>query len=153
MTRRITYGNDLRFLSTFDERVRAMGDRLGPILVRLPDTRPRDDGLLQLMLGSVDPDLRYAFDLRHESWHAPDVAETLAAAGAVRVNDLDADARFRYLRLREPPYDDAALRRIAERIHAELAAGKPVFAYFKHEDEPTAPRYAARLLELLETQI
>ena len=149
MTRRITYGNDLRFLSTFDERVRAMGDRLGPILVRLPDTRPRDDGLLQLMLGSVDPELRYAFDLRDPSWHAREVADTLAAAGAVRVNDLDADAPFRYLRLREPPYDDAALRGIAERIGAELAAGKPVFVYFKHEDEPTAPRYAARLLTLL----
>jgi uncharacterized protein YecE (DUF72 family) len=66
------------------------------------------------------------------------------------MNDLDADAPFRYLRLREPPYDDAALRVIADRVHTELAAGRPVFAYFKHEDEPTAPRYAARLRELLE---
>jgi uncharacterized protein YecE (DUF72 family) len=150
MTRRITYGNDLRFLSTFNERVRALGERLGPILVRLRDTRPRDDGLLQLMLGSVDPDLRYAFDLRDPSWHAREVADTLAAHGAVRVNDLEAAAPFRYLRLREPPYDDAALERLAASIRAELAAGIPVYAYFKHEDEPTAPHYAARLLDLLE---
>jgi hypothetical protein len=26
---------------------------------------------------------------------------------------------------------------------------EPVYAYFRHEDEPTAPRYAERLLELL----
>ncbi len=150
MTRRITYGNDLRFLSTFNERVRALGEHLGPILVRLRDTRPRDDGLLQLMLGSVDPDLRYAFDLRDPSWHAREVADTLAAHGAVRVNDLEADAPFRYLRLQEPPYDDAALQRLAGSIRAELVADIPVYAYFKHEDEPTAPRYAQRLLDLLE---
>jgi uncharacterized protein YecE (DUF72 family) len=150
MTRWITHGNDLRFLSTFNERVRALGNRLGPILVRLPDTRPRDDGLLQLMLGSIDPELRYAFDLRDPSWHAPEVADTLAAQGAVRVNDLDVAAPLRYLRLRDPPYDDAALRELADRLRADLAAGIPVYAYFKHEDEPTAPRYAQRLLELLE---
>jgi hypothetical protein len=26
---------------------------------------------------------------------------------------------------------------------------EPLYAYFRHEDEPTAPRYAERLLELL----
>ena len=30
-----------------------------------------------------------------------------------------------------------------------IAAGLDVFAYFQHEDEPTAPRYAERLLELV----
>jgi hypothetical protein len=28
--------------------------------------------------------------------------------------------------------------------------GVEVYAYFRHEDEPTAPRYAERLLTLLE---
>jgi hypothetical protein len=26
----------------------------------------------------------------------------------------------------------------------------PLFAYFRHEDEPTAPAYALRMLELLD---
>jgi hypothetical protein len=30
-----------------------------------------------------------------------------------------------------------------------LADGIEVYAYFKHEDEPTAPGYARRLLEFL----
>jgi hypothetical protein len=30
-----------------------------------------------------------------------------------------------------------------------LADGIRVYAYFKHEDEPSAPAYARRLLELL----
>ena len=59
-------------------------------------------------------------------------------------------AGFRYLRLREPPYDDAALRRWADRLRPLLADGIELYVYFKHEDEPLAPRYAERLLELLD---
>ena len=29
------------------------------------------------------------------------------------------------------------------------AVREPVYVYFRHEDEPTAPAYAARLLELV----
>jgi uncharacterized protein YecE (DUF72 family) len=98
--------------------------------------------MLQLVLDSLDPELEYAFDLRHESW--------AGAAVPVRVNDADADAPFRYLRFRDPPYDDASLESLAEQIRPLLAEGICVYAYFKHEDEPTAPQYAQRLLELLE---
>jgi uncharacterized protein YecE (DUF72 family) len=54
----------LRDIATFEERVRRLGDRLGP--VRFVVEAPRDDGLLALLLGSTD--LRVALDLRHESW-------------------------------------------------------------------------------------
>jgi uncharacterized protein YecE (DUF72 family) len=64
----------------------------------------------------------------------------------VRVNDLDHPAPFRYLRLREPPYDEDALCELAGRLR--LTAG-PAYVYFRHEDEPTAPAYAERLMELL----
>ena len=83
--------------------MRALGDRLGPIRVSLQSAR--DEGMLELLLGSLDPSLRLAFDLEHPSWDG--IEERLAAAGAVRVNDLVTPAPFRYIRLREPPYDDA----------------------------------------------
>src|SRR5438445_174093 len=70
----------------------------------------------------------------------------LAEAGAVRVNDLEAEAPFRYVRLREPPYSDDDLAQWAERLRG---AAVPTFVYLRHEDEPTAPRYATRLIELL----
>ena len=42
-----------RRLDAFEARVRALGDRLG--CVRVVVERPRDDGFLELLLGSVDP--------------------------------------------------------------------------------------------------
>ena len=123
-------------------RPRVAGERLGPVRVSLKNAR--DEGVLALMLGSLDPSLRLAFDLEHPSWEG--VEEQLADAGAVRVNDLDHPAPFRYLRLREPPYDEAALDDLAARIRT---LSEPVYVYFRHEDAPTAPAYARRLLELL----
>jgi uncharacterized protein YecE (DUF72 family) len=135
-------GHRLRGLDLFESRVRMLGDRLGPVRVSLKSAR--DDGALELLLGSLDPALRLAFDLEHPSWDG--VEARLAAAGAVRVNDLDHAAPFRYLRLREPPYDEEALRALAARIRD---TSEPTYVYFRHEDEPTAPAYAARLYELL----
>jgi uncharacterized protein YecE (DUF72 family) len=131
----------LRSLGTFEERVRRLGDRLGP--VRVVVESPRDDGLLALLLGSTD--LRLALDLRDPSWADVDVRP------AVRVGDREADAPFRYLRFRDPPYDDAALHALAAELRPLLGVGVEIFAYFRHEDEPTAPAYAARLRELLDT--
>jgi uncharacterized protein YecE (DUF72 family) len=135
-------GNRLRGLDTFESRVRALGDRLGPVRVSLKSAR--DEGALELLLGSLDPSLGLAFDLEHPSWDG--IEERLTAAGAVRVNDLDHQASFRYLRLREPPYDDTALTELADRLRG---VAEPAYVYFRHEDEPTAPAYAQRLQELL----
>jgi uncharacterized protein YecE (DUF72 family) len=129
----------LRSLGTFEERVRRLGDRLGP--VRVVVGSPRDDGLLALLLGSTG--LPLALDLRDPSWDAADVAP------AIRVNDWEADGPFRYLRFRDPPYSEDALAALAERIRPLLAGGIEVFAYFQHEDTPTAPLYAERLRKLV----
>jgi uncharacterized protein YecE (DUF72 family) len=131
-------------VATFEERVRRLGDRLGPI--RALVGYARDEGLLALMLGSLDPGLQIAFDFRHGSWEG---IETELPSNATRINDLGSQASFRYLRLREPPYDEPALQGWADRIRPLLADGIEVYVFFKHEDEPSAPRYAERLLELV----
>ena len=117
--------------------MRFLGDRLGPIRISLK--RKRDEGMLELLLGSLDPSLRLAFDLEHPSWEG--IEPRLAELGAVRVDDLEHPAPFRYLRRREPP-DEAFAAALA-------GVREPVYVYFRHEDEPTAPAYAAKLLELL----
>ena len=135
-------GNRPRLVAEFSARVRVLGDRLGPVRVQL--VNPRDEGTLELLLGSLDPDLRLAFDLPDPTWDG--IEPRLAGAGAVRVNDLETPTPFRYVRFREPPYTDADLERWAGRLRDVT---EPVYAYFRHEDEPTAPAYARRLLELL----
>ena len=110
MPRAITVYGRVDDAPAFCERVRALGDRLGPLLVRPADDRKRDDGFLRALLDGIDDDLWPAFDLRDPSWDG--VEELLEGRDAVRVNQLDAPAPFRYLRLREPPYDDAALQRV-----------------------------------------
>ena len=131
-------------VGTFDERVSLLADRLGPI--RAVVTWTRDEGLLELILGSFDPAVRIAFDFRHESW---DGIEQHLPPNAVRVGAFGGEAPFRYIRLREPPYDEGELEDLARRLRPLLEDGNDVYCYFRHEDEPTAPRYAARLIELL----
>ena len=135
-------GNRPRMVAEFSDRVRMLGDRLGPVRVQLINAR--DEGMLELLLGSLDPELRLAFDLEHPSWDG--IEPRLAEAGAVRVNDLEHAAPFRYVRFREPPYSEDDLRTWADRLRG---IDVPLYAYFRHEEEPTAPRYAQRLLELL----
>jgi uncharacterized protein YecE (DUF72 family) len=122
-------------IGTAVERISALGDRLGPL--RLTIQSARDDGLLTFLQGSLDPSLQLAYDFRHPSWDGVE--------GVVRVDDTSGP--FAYLRLRDPPYSDDDLRALAARL---ADAPRPAYVFFRHEDEPTAPRYAERLLSLLE---
>jgi uncharacterized protein YecE (DUF72 family) len=135
-------GNRPRLLADFASRVRELRDRLGPVRVQLISAR--DEGMIELILGSLDPGMQVAFDLDHPSWEG--IEARLGQAGTVRVNDLEHDAPFRYVRFRDPPYSDEQLKQWADRLRR---IDEPVFAYFRHEDEPTAPRYAEKLLGLL----
>ena len=127
-----------RRLATFEERVLCLGDRLG--CVRVVVERPRDNGFLELLLGSADPGIRYALDLRDPSWGG--IEERLAEAGAVRVGDTAGYAGWAYLRFRELSYAEADLDRIGREL-----AGLPVetFAFFRHGKRPDAPVAAAQV--------
>ena len=119
-------------VTSFLERVLALGDRLGP--VRIVYEGPRDNGTLSFVQGSVPEEVRIAWDFRDESWGEVD--------GVVRVNDPNAEP-FRYLRLREPPYTDDDLRTVATSVR------EPAYIYLRHEDLPTAPEAADRLKAFL----
>ena len=114
------------------DRVARLGERLGPIRVVIQHAR--DDRLLEQILEAA-AGRELAFDFRHDSWQGIE--------GVVAVNDPDAEP-FRYIRLREPPYSDEALRALAASLRP------PAYVYFRHENEPTAPAYAARLGELVQ---
>jgi uncharacterized protein YecE (DUF72 family) len=136
-----------RRLDAFEARVRALGDRLG--CVRVVVERPRDDGFLELLLGSADPGIRYALDLRDPSWDG--VEEGLAEAGAVRVDDRSGRGGWAYLRFRELLYAPAELERFAAELRALTGTGVETYAFFRHGDEPDAPAAALAVQGLMDS--
>jgi uncharacterized protein YecE (DUF72 family) len=69
----ITHEQRLRDVSgaseTFFERVRELGEKLGPILVQMgPDFQPGELPALVDFLGRVPRDLRIAIEFRHRGW-------------------------------------------------------------------------------------
>jgi uncharacterized protein YecE (DUF72 family) len=146
MSRRVTSRGRVEGVDTFEKSIRSLGQTLGPVRIKVPQAR--DDGFLRLLLDSLDPELRYALDFRHDSWAGPDVDAALEERGMARVDALEGGTPFRYVRLRDPPYAEDVLAGWAERLRPLLAASVDIYCYFKHEDEPTAPRYAEQLLQL-----
>ena len=128
---------------------------LGPVLWQLPPNAKKELGRLQEFLGLLPPGGRAAFEFRHESWFSEDVMRALADAGAAlciadeeeRSTPLVATARFGYLRLRRPDYDEAGLVRWAETVRAQ--PWDEAFVFFKHEEEARGPAYALRFGELV----
>ena len=147
LARRVTSFGRVEGVDAAAQTISKLGDRLGPVRIKV--LQARDDGFLRLLLDSLDPQMRWALDFRHDSWLDPQIHAQLDERGVTRVDAEDGDADFRYLRLRNPPYSDEDLAAEVARIKPLLDRGLDVFAYFQHEDEPTAPRYAERLLELV----
>ena len=110
----------LRQAATFEERVRLLGQRLGPD----PDPRRAGAGrgLPHARARVARPERELAFDFRHESWAGIELPEN-----AVRVNDYEAKAPFRYLRFREPPYYGQGVKRHAEQLRPLVANGVEIF--------------------------
>jgi hypothetical protein len=58
-----------------------------------------------------------------------------------------ATAAIVYYRFRKPSYTGEEKRSMVERITQHLAAGRDVFAYFKHEETPEGALSAVELLK------
>jgi uncharacterized protein YecE (DUF72 family) len=135
----------------------ALGERLGPTLVQLPPYLKLDLELLRGFLACAPPGFPVAVEFRSSSWFDDEVYAALREFGAALVvSDMDekpeppvvATAPHGYARLRRVDYDDDALARWAGRF-AE-AGWDEAYVFFKHEDEATGPRLAARFRELAE---
>jgi uncharacterized protein YecE (DUF72 family) len=132
-----------------------LGERLGPLLFQTPPNLKQDLGRLESFLDLFIDEAPPAFEFRHPSWQDEPVLALLRARGcALCVADTDeapaaevsVTARWGYLRLRRALYEDAALAAWAARVAA--TGWERAYVFFKHEDEPTGPRYAERFREL-----
>lgn len=138
----------------FFSNAAALGDRLGPVLVQLPPNMKVDVDRLRDFLRLVPAGRRVAFEFRHASWFEDAVYDVLREHGAALCiahgesieTPAVATADWGYLRLRQVEYDDATLRHWVSGIREQ--AWDDVFVFFKHEDEGTGPRLAARFAAL-----
>jgi uncharacterized protein YecE (DUF72 family) len=139
--------------------VRTAG-KLGPLLFQLPPNFAADNTRLSAFLSmrafKKNQDC-IAFEFRHPSWFSEDTYTVLrrhnAALCIAESDDLItpevSTADFHCYRLRcNGGYKPAQLKKFAVRF-TELAATAEVFAYLKHEDEPTGALNATALLRLL----
>jgi uncharacterized protein YecE (DUF72 family) len=141
-----------RFLSTI-EPVAAAG-KLGPVLFQLPPNLKADAALLKDFLAILPRTVPTAFEFRHASWFADSTWDALKANNAALcVAETETmttpdvvTANFAYYRFRKPTYTGGEKRSMIERIRQQIAEGRNVFAYFKHEETAEGALYAMELL-------
>ena len=141
-----------RFLATIEPL--ASAGKLGPVLFQLPPNLKADAALLKDFLALLPRTLPAAFEFRHESWFSDSTWDVLKAHGAAlcvaetedRTTPDVVTGPFVYYRLRKPSYTDEERRSMVARIGEHMAAGRNVFAYFKHEETPEGALYAVDLL-------
>lgn len=135
--------------------VMQQSNRLGPILVQVPPYFKFDAAVLEEFLALRLRAFRFAFEVRHASWHNDDtyallrkhdVALCLAETDDLAPPDL-LTASFAYIRLRKEGYKPKELAAWRTRFDTWLAGGADVYVYLKHEDAAKGPAYARALLK------
>ena len=141
-----------RFLGTLEALERA--GRLGPLLFQLPPNFKADQPVLSEFLKCLPRTVRTAFEFRNESWHCDATWDTLRernialciAETEERTTPDIVTADYAYYRYRKPEYTAEERAAMIARIREHLAAGRDVYAYFKHEETPAGALYAVDLL-------
>lgn len=158
-TRRITHIRRLKNASEetnyFLNTMKSLGEQLGVVLFQLPPQLRKDLTRLTGFLELLPPGTPAAFEFRHVSWFDNEVYELLKAHNfALCIADTDDDlqtpviktADWGYLRLRRAAYSNAQLKKWVSQVRNQQ--WERAFVFFKHEDEVTGPKLAARFLKL-----
>jgi uncharacterized protein YecE (DUF72 family) len=127
--------------------------KLGPLLFQLPPYLKCDLPLLTDFLAGLSPNVRSAFEFRHDSWfqdgvftilRKANVALCLAESEKLETPDVHT-ADFSYLRMRKEKYSVQARKELKRKV-LNLAQKNEVFIYFKHEETPEGASHAEELL-------
>jgi uncharacterized protein YecE (DUF72 family) len=141
-----------RFLATIEPL--ASAGKLGPVLFQLPPNLKADAALLKDFLALLPRTLPAAFEFRNESWFSDATWDVLRSRGTAlcvaeteeRITPDVVTGSFVYYRFRKPAYSEEERHAMLRRIGEHLAAGRDVYAYFKHEETPEGALYAVNLL-------
>lgn len=141
-----------RFLTTLQPL--ASAGRIGPVLFQLPPNLKVDLELLRSFLITLPRRMQSSFEFRHASWLSEEtytilrehnVALCIAESEERDTPDV-VTADFAYYRYRKPNYTPDERQAMVSRMREHLAAGRDVFAYFKHEETPEGAIYAREVL-------
>ena len=148
------------------DRAERLGHALGPTLVQLPPRWKRNAERLDEFLSVAPRSMRWAVELREESWLHEDVYEVLRRHGAALcIHDLLADhpweltADWTYVRFHGPnalevkywgKYGPERLAPVADRLGQIVDRGCDVYAYFNNDYQGLAVEDALWLRERLE---
>jgi len=133
-----------------------LGPRLGPVLVQLPPTLPRDLGALEATLAAFPAGVRVAVEPRHDSWMEPGTMALLERHGAALCladrpglrSEPRRTASWGYIRFHEgrasprPCYGQRALDGWAARLAELFPPDETVYAFFNNDPEGCAVRDA-----------
>ncbi len=136
---------------------RRFEERLGTVLLRVPDAQRRDDPLLRAALDVWPHDLPLTVEFPDASWHVDETFASLAQAGvALCTTEQPEDetpptirrtGSFLYLRLRRHDYTVEELDAWADRLEPFLSAGDDVYVFFRHDDVGRGPELALALVD------
>lgn len=143
--------------AAFGESIQPLigAQRFGLALFQLPPNFKADAERLAAFLDeAASSGLRMAFEFRHESWFGDEVYSLLqkhnAALCVAESDELSTPdirtASFACYRLRKSDYSEKEIDEVCDHLREAAQSGE-VFAYFKHEDEPTGALRASAVMK------
>ncbi|MFW6140432.1 MAG: DUF72 domain-containing protein [Acidobacteriota bacterium] len=150
-------------VKNFMNKIKALGNSLGPILFQLPPRWKKNRGRLQSFLQALPSGHQYTFEFRDPDWFRDDIYELLERQKAAfciydfnrRQSPKIVTSGFVYIRLHGPDgayqgkYDDQKLSGWAGAISQWKQQGKDVFCYFDNDQVGYAAENAERLQEMI----
>ncbi|MGA1843881.1 MAG: DUF72 domain-containing protein [bacterium] len=151
-------------VSTFLDRVEALGSTLGPVLFQLPPRWRSNLERLDAFLDTLPVNHRYAFEFRDPRWFNEGVYHALEKRNAAfcifdlngSISPKEITADFVYIRLHGPggPYEGSykteELAGWAGALSTWSKGGRTVYCYFDNDQAGYAARNALRLQSMIQ---
>lgn len=153
-------------ITLMETRLRALGDKAGPVLFQLPPQFSVDRQRLADFLKLLKKKRPYVFEFRHRSWYDDSILDLLQKHDvALCLSDhhdapspWEVTARHVYVRGHGPGgryrghYSDKTLQSWARDIRKWRRQQREVYVYFDNDQKSAAPADAARLREFLKVR-
>ena len=136
-------------LGEFIQSLEGLGSKVGTLMLQFSARRPEDGSGFEALLDALPKEMPFAVDLKHETWHVPEIDELVySKGGTLCLSHYEGDipealppGRVGYVRLRQERYDDATRDAWATLLQKE-AKERDVYAFVKHEEGPPDDPFA-----------